>query len=335
MRKKINLFWILFFIILIGCEKDSIDEVSLLSEKENSTNTTKSSYIGISPNFQEWLAENGYENYDFLREDINGGSFGGKINSSDEIVNQPVIFIHGNSDKALGDIFGQSGWTASVDYFTNNGYTQAELYGFTWGPANVLLSAEQSHSFEYISQIRAFIIAVKEYTGAKNVDIIGHSMGVTLARKAVKGGSSYDYNSGTYKNLGAPLTDIVDTFVGIAGANRGLVSCYMVCGATETCNDESGLYPGYLFWGTGPYGVSDILVDINSTQKYEGDYIYTIWSTVDEVIGYGCLVYGKYTTRIPGQNGEKVFNFAPYGHFNSKDLTAEYQMDMVKYHQIN
>ncbi|MCK5168426.1 MAG: hypothetical protein KAQ75_01000 [Bacteroidales bacterium] len=78
-----------------------------------------------------------------------------------------------------------------------------------------------------------------------------------------------------------------------------------------------------------------MLVDINSTQKYEGDYIYTIWSTVDEVIGYGCLVYGKYTTRIPGQNGEKVFNFAPYGHFNSKDLTAEYQMDMVKYHQIN
>ena len=284
---------------------------------------------------EQWLIKNGYENYDFLRDDIDGGSFGGKIDDTDEVINQPVIFIHGNSDKALGDVFGQSGWTASVDYFTSNGYTQSELYGFTWGPANALLSAQQSHTFEYVSQIRAFITAVKEYTGADKVDIIGHSMGVTLARKAIKGGYSYDTNTGTYKDLGDPLSDIVDTFVGIAGANRGLVSCYMVSGSTETCDDETGLYPGYLIWGFGPYGVSNILDDINDTQHYEGNYIYTIWSTVDEIIGYGCLVYGNYTTQIPGQNGEKVFYSTPYGHYNLKDLTENYQLNMVKYHQIN
>jgi hypothetical protein len=333
--KKMKLLWILCLFILLGCEEDNIEQALLNNIEENTTNNTKSSVTGLSFHFQEWLTLNDYENYDFLRNDIDGGSFGGKLDDCDEIINQPVIFIHGNSDKALGDDFGQSGWTASVNHFKTNGYTDSELYGFTWGPANVMLSASQTHSFEYLSKIRAFILAVKEYTGAEKVDIIGHSMGVTLARKAIKGGNAYDAITGTYKNLGTPLTDIVDTFVGIAGANQGLVSCYMVAGATETCNDQVGLYPGYLFWGMGPYGVSDILVDINNTQNYEGDNIYTIWSTVDEIIGYGCLVYGKYTTRIPGQDGEKVFNSVPYGHYNSKDLSTEYQLNMVKYHQIN
>ncbi|MBI9053252.1 MAG: hypothetical protein JEY96_05510 [Bacteroidales bacterium] len=336
MRKKLKFILILLFIISIGCEEDyTIEKETISSIEKNTKLKTTSATSGITLHFQEWLSYNNYDNYDFLRNDLEGGSFGGKLDGCDEITNQPVIFIHGNSDKALGDVFGQSGWTASVDYFKTNGYTNAELYGFTWGPANVLLSAQQTHSYEYLSKIRAFIIAVQQYTGAEKVDIIGHSMGVTLARKAIKGGDCYDQTTDTYINLGSPLTDIVDTFVGIAGANRGLVSCYMVSGSTATCNDEVGLYPGYLFWGMGPYGVSDILVDINSTQNYEGDNIYTIWSTVDEIIGYGCLVYGQYTTRIPGQDGEKVFNSVPFGHYNSKDLTTNYQLNMVKNHQVN
>jgi len=330
---KIKFIWIVLLIVIVGCEKESIQYVSVNNDKP--AHRLKSVMDGLSPHFQEWLNENGYGSYDFLRSDIDGGSFGGKLTISDQLVNEPVIFIHGNSDKALGTIFGQSGWMASVDYFMGNSYSNAELYGFTWGPANVLLSAKQGHTFEYISRIRAFILAVKEYTGAQKVDIIAHSMGVTLVRKAIKGGVCFDDITNSYKNLGSPISNSVDAFVGIAGANQGLVSCYMIGGATETCDNDIGLYPGYLFWGMGPYGVSDILVDINSSQKYEGDYIYSIWSTVDEVIGYGCLVYGKYTTRIPGQNGEKVFNSFPYGHFNVKDKTGYYQLKMVNNHQIN
>jgi hypothetical protein len=97
----------------------------------------------------------------------------------------------------------------------------------------------------------------------------------------------------------------------------------------------NGFYPGYLIGGFGPYDVSSILVDMNSTSHYEGSFVYSMWSQVDEVIGYGTIVYGQSTCRIPGQNGEVVFSTAPYGHFGSKDLTGYYQWRMVKFHATN
>jgi hypothetical protein len=72
-----------------------------------------------------------------------------------------------------------------------------------------------------------------------------------------------------------------------------------------------------------------------ATSGYEGSYRYAIFSTVDEVIGYGGVVYYEYTSRIPGETGEVVFSSVPYGHFGCKDLTAYYQWRMVKYHQTN
>ena len=41
--------------------------------------------------------------------------------------------------------------------------------------------------------LRAFIEAVLTYTKADKVDVISHSMGVTLARKAIQGGNSKDH----------------------------------------------------------------------------------------------------------------------------------------------
>lgn len=293
---------------------------------------TISANAQLTSNFQTWLNSNGYSSYNF---NSGGNSFGGKTSSSDTVVNQPVIFIHGNSDAANGSGTGFTGWTDSKSYFTSQGYKSSELYATTWGDADPLYSAYQYHSLPNIQKIRAFIQAVKAYTGASKVDIVTHSMGVTLTRKAILGGSGNDALNGGNYSLGSSLSSSVDTFVGIAGANRGLVSCYQTGGSTPTCANTNGLYPGYLYYGFGPYGVSNILVNINSSSHYEGSYVYTIWSTVDEVIGYGNVVYGYYTSQIPGQNGEKRFSAYPYGHINSKDLTGYNQWRMVKYHATN
>ncbi|HYH06961.1 MAG TPA: lipase family protein [Thermoanaerobaculia bacterium] len=291
---------------------------------------------GLSSHFRTWLSANGYSSYAFQRTDVPGGSYGGRVSAGQAVVNHPVIFIHGNSDSALGT--GSSlatGWRASIEYFKAQGYTSAELYATTWGPANSAFSSQQYHSKEYLTRIRAFIQAVKAYTGATKVDIVTHSMGVTLARKAIKGGSGNDSLAGGAYNLGASLTSSVDTFVGIAGANRGLTMCYVSGPTTPTCGSTNGFYPGYLVGGFGPYGVSSFLVDLAATSHYEGTYVYTIWSSADEVIGYGTMVYGQSTCRIPAQNGEKTFSGYPYGHIGSKDQTAYWQWRMVKDHATN
>jgi len=291
----------------------------------------------LTPNFQTWLNANGYASYNFGRTDLGAnGSYGGKASDSESVVNQPVIFIHGNSDAALGSGAGSTGWTASIEYFISQGYKPSEIYATTWGDANPLLSAYQYHSKSNLQSIRAFIQAVKAYTGATKVDIVTHSMGVTLARKSILGGVANDAANGGGYNLGSPLTSSVDTFVGIAGANWGLVSCYQTGGGTPTCAATNGLYPGYAAWSPYPFGISNILYDINSSgSHYEAANVYSIWSTVDEVIGYGDVVYGRYTSQIPAQNGEKRFGAVPYGHINSKDLTGYYQLRMVKFHSTS
>lgn len=294
------------------------------------------STAGLTTHFRNWLTANGYGGYDFARTDISGGSFGGKTDSTDTVVNQPVIFIHGNSDKAVGTgVIGQTGWNASIDYFISQGYKPSEIYATTWGPANALYSAAQYHSKDNLTRLRAFIQAVKAYTGATKVDIVTHSMGVTLMRKAIKGGPASDSLAGGNYNLGTALTSSIDTFVGISGANRGLTSCYLSGPSTPTCGSTNGFYPGYLIGLLGPYGVSSYLVELNSSSGYEGAFRYSIWSSVDEVVGYGCIVYGVNTCRIPGQTGERSFSTVPYGHFGCKDQTAYYQLRMVKFHSTS
>jgi triacylglycerol esterase/lipase EstA (alpha/beta hydrolase family) len=72
-----------------------------------------------------------------------------------------------------------------------------------------------------------------KYTGSDKINIISHSMGVTLARRVIKGGV---VNAAPQSfNLGPSLAGKVDTFIGIAGANYGLVACSMVP-LYATCN---------------------------------------------------------------------------------------------------
>ena len=59
---------------------------------------------GLTPHFINWLNSNGYSSYSFNRSDLSGGSYGGRSLSSDNgSGKQPVIFIHGWSDVAVGN----------------------------------------------------------------------------------------------------------------------------------------------------------------------------------------------------------------------------------------
>ena len=69
------------------------------------------------------------------------GSYGGKASPGETIVQQPVVFIHGNSDTALHYSFEATGWSNSVQYFLKKGHKTSELYATTWGDANAMNAA--------------------------------------------------------------------------------------------------------------------------------------------------------------------------------------------------
>jgi triacylglycerol lipase len=294
--------------------------------------SVSSSMPGLTVDFRDWLAAHGYDVTSFARDDLTGGSFGGRATPGQPLTHDPVVFVHGNSDKAFGTVAGQTGWAASQQYFLQHGYTLAELYATTWGPADSSKASDQTHSKEYVMKIRGFIEAVLAYTGASHVDIISHSMGVTLARKAILGGRATDDAAGAY-DVGSPLTDRVDTFVGIAGANLGLVACYETGPSSPTCAETNGFYPGVLS-GSMVTARSSYLNDLLATQGYEGAFRYSLWSSVDELIGYGDIVYGTPTSRLPGQTSEVQYQSAPYGHFGLKDLTTATQLSLVRDHVV-
>ncbi|CAI2354190.1 unnamed protein product [Caenorhabditis sp. 36 PRJEB53466] len=299
----------------------------------------------LTDDFQTWLTQNGYSAYDFVRADYGTqGSYGGKTDNAPKVSNTPVVFIHGNSDAALRRSSSATGWSNSIQYFLEHGYTVAELYATSWQDTNALNAVSRTHDCTDLIRLRKFLEAVLAYTGAPKISVVGHSMGVTLARKIIKGGS-VSASDGKC-DLGLPLNKKVEVMIGIAGANYGLCNCEGGSAVLEkTCNRQNGLWPGdscglnYLDCGLTPLpwpcsGVnySAFLMQLNSDKNKEGDYVFSMWSLSDDLIEYGNMVWGRSTSFIPTSDGKVVY--AVYTHMETKELTYVDQYQMVKYKTI-
>lgn len=121
--------------------------------------------VGLSAHFQAFLAQSDFAEQPLVRLDLEGGSFGGYECDTDQVIRQPVIFVH-NTDRAIGGPTG--GWTESVAAFMAAGYRPAELlYATTYGPARVASASLTYHSRENVMQVRYFIEAVlaNQYRG--------------------------------------------------------------------------------------------------------------------------------------------------------------------------
>lgn len=281
---------------------------------------------GLTPHFSHWLSANGYGSYGFERTDLVGGAFGGKSSDSDQIKRTPVIFFHGNSDIAVGVVDLFTGFSRSIEYFMEQGYSKSELYITTWGPGDKEKAKDQTHSKEYLTYLRAFMEAVLDYTGAEKVNVISHSMGVTLSRRLIKGGRVEAAE--TPFDLGPSLANRVETFIGIAGANYGLTNCYFVP-QYPTCNQLNGFYPGYAI---GPMGLSRYLSDLNSNSIKEANHVFAIFSTSDDLIGYGDIVYGQFTSIWPTVDASKTFTYEISCHMKLRDETANEQYNLITKH---
>jgi len=174
-----------------------------------------------------------------------------------------------------------------------------------------LTSVYQSKSA--VMSTRAFIQAVLTYTGAQKINVISHSMGVAIARKAIKGGPGIDHIAGNY-DAGVSLASHVKSFIGIAGVNLGLMQCIPNI-AFSYCNKVDGLFPG----ATSFSSPSTFLANLNAMGGSEGQNVYTVWGKYDELILNECVVWGKITCRINGQTAEIEKTTSDWGHFALRD----------------
>lgn len=155
------------------------------------------------------------------------GGFGGQAGCVPR--RTPVVFIHGNADSALGwsvpvsTLPGHPAPEHSVyDSFRAAGYQPCELYGVTY-----LSRDEQAHparNFHRPEKYRIlsrFLAAVRSATGAQRLDIVAHSLGVTMAAAAL------DHESTEVRPRG-PGWQGVRRFVNLAGGLRGLSACRLV-----------------------------------------------------------------------------------------------------------
>ena len=115
------------------------------------------------------------------------------------VTRTPVIFLHGNNDVpyAAGTCSASNGKIQLLaQHLADNGWSTSELWGLGYQgdqcdlvptpeqPNNNGKRARIGHTNQAnVPDLRRFVAAVLAYTGAKQVDIVGHSLGGTLARE--------------------------------------------------------------------------------------------------------------------------------------------------------
>ncbi len=189
----------------------------------------------------------------------NGGFGGGSCKAT----KTPVIFIHGNGDNAMS-------WlipphikpqdyplppNSVYDSFKKAGYNDCELFGVTYLSAGERDAPENNyHTPESQQMIANFIDDVRAYTGQSKVNVVGHSLGVSMAMSSLTKHQQWSN---------------VERFVGIAGGLRGLSSCLYTGYASTiapTCNAQN-LYDQYTF---GFYPDSGALSPLQGQNKWTG-----------------------------------------------------------------
>jgi pimeloyl-ACP methyl ester carboxylesterase len=176
------------------------------------------------------------------------GGFGGATGCT--VTRTPVVFIHGNGDNAIswdGPPRSVSGFVTPprsvYDEFRAAGYTDCELFGVTYlSSSEISNPAGNFHQPSKYTIIQNFINRVRSHTGRSQVDIVSHSLGVSMTMATMK----YFGTAGQVRR-----------FVNIAGALRGLESCIGVGPANAlfpTCGSQNFGDP--FIFGFFPAGVN-------------------------------------------------------------------------------
>ena len=206
-----------------------------------------------------------------------------------------VVMVHGNTGTP-------SQWNNTVSYLKSKGWTDSQIFRPDWGYKSALQASLNSHDSTNTGKVKTSISSAISKSCTGKIDVMGHSMGVTLAMKAIN-------------ELG--VSGKVNSFVGIAGAQHGLLSCgvYPFNVPTPTC-------------GSAGLSVGSPLINSVKGKRYAAK-MYSIKSWIDEIVcSTGtCLIYGSHTSNIDSQNAS--YDYA-LGHFGLLFSTSSQQWNLIK-----
>lgn len=216
----------------------------------------------------------------------------GVMPSASAICVDSVVLVHGNSGSPTD-------FDNTYVELRARDYADAQILRPNWGSKTCAACNDHSGSEETPVANALTQAAATSCTG--KIDVIGHSMGVTLAAREI---------------LKLGLVAKVDSFVGIAGAYRGLWSCgmYPFNVPTSTC-------------GSNGLSVSSPLLGSLYGKKLAAR-TYSIKSYIDEIVCSSgtCLVYGVHSSSIAGENASYTY---PYYHYQLLWFTPVMQADLI------
>src|SRR4051812_5233315 len=134
------------------------------------------------------------------------------------VAHTPIILLHGNNDTPFPTACNPYGSMQKLaQYLADHGYATSELWGLGYQGDQCDLAADQTRRSSIahtdaanVPDLRRFVRAVLAFTGAKQVDIVAHSLGVTIAREWMR------------QDEAGPL---VRRMVAIDGPNHGIINC--------------------------------------------------------------------------------------------------------------
>lgn len=203
-----------------------------------------------------------------------------------------VVLVHGNTGRP-------SDFDNTVAALVARGVPANRILRPDWG--SKLCAACNDHIGSEEVPVEQALIDAAALSCTGRIDVIGHSMGATLAARVIR-------------RLG--MAGHVDGFVGIAGGFRGLRSCgvYPLNVATTTC-------------GAGGLSLGSPLIQSLSGQRF-GARMYSIKSWIDQVVCLTgvCTVGGVHTSQISGEIASYTFAL---GHLGLLSDTPSTQANLV------
>ncbi len=139
------------------------------------------------------------------------------------VTRTPVIFLHGNNDVPYATSCSPTNGKvqALAQHLADHGWSTSELWGLGYqgdqcdlvaalGGDNTRRARIAHTNQANVPDLRRFVAAVLAFTGARQVDIVGHSLGVTLAREWMRQDRAHHQ---------------VRRLVAIDGPNHGIINC--------------------------------------------------------------------------------------------------------------